>query len=246
MDGLSLKDRIQIERVSIDWAQWVAREFHYLHREVHPRAHPFGYMVSFDGQKFRPDGKPAGIVMFATIHYTRQKELFGYDTITLTNCTAQLSGLVEPKQAEDIAEQLQGLIQTQENWTLTREAGLDKWQVLVLSRMWLHDDLPYNSETCVMGKIWKRIQRDWLTHHPPVDNQKPYHIRLIVSWSDLGAGHDGCIYRAANFKEIKRTKSQKRHGKSNTRGSGGFDLIQYAYWLPEPRFKFEQAKLWMD
>lgn len=198
---VSLKQRITIERVNLPWAQWVARQYHYMHREIHPRAHPFAYRILFDGAAARPDGHPCGMVMFATVHFTKQKELFGYDGM------------------------------------------LDKWQVLVLSRMWLHDDLPRNSETCAMGKIWKQIQRDWLTHHPPVNNEKPYHIRLIVSWSDLGAGHDGCVYRAANFKEIKRTVSQPRHGKGNTRRGGGLNLIQYAYWLPEPRWKYEQGKL---
>lgn len=238
---MSLKNRLAVQRVAINWGQWVAREFHYLHREVHPRAHPFAYQILFDGATTRPDGQPCGMVMFATVHYTRQKELFGYDTVTLQNCTQSLTGLVDMNQTKETLIQLRGLLGN--NWDLIHQPGLDKWQVLVLSRMWLHDDLPYNSETCVLGKIWKRIQRDWLEHHPPVDTQKPYHIRLIISWSDLGAGHHGGIYRAANFKEIKRTRSQARHGKGNTRGSGGFDLVQYAYWLKKPRWRFEQPKL---
>jgi hypothetical protein len=61
-----LRERIGIERVNLAWAQWVAREFHYLHHPVHPRAHPFAYRVSFDGRRKRPDGKPCGMVMFAT------------------------------------------------------------------------------------------------------------------------------------------------------------------------------------
>lgn len=196
---MGLRQLLEIERVSIDWAQWVAREYHYLHRSVHPRAHPFAYRVVFDGNICQPDGHPCGMIMFATVHYTRQKGLFGPGT------------------------------------------DLDKWQVLVLSRMWLHDDLPRNSETCVMGKIWKRIQRDWLEHHPPVNNEIPYHIRLIISWSDLGEGHRGTVYKAANFVEIKRTTSRTK--RKNTRGPGGFNLIQYAYWLKEPRWKYEQKSL---
>lgn len=242
-DKLSLTNRLQVERCPLNWAQWVAREFHYLRREVHPRAHPFAYRVTFDGQAVQPDGKPSGMVMFATVHYTKQKELFGYGHIELKNCTRQLLGSCNPDEKDDILAQLSLWVDDQKNWRLKYDF-IDKWQVLVLSRMWLHDNLPRNSETVAMAKIWQRIHLDWLEHHPPVDNLKPYHIRLIVSWSDLGAGHDGTVYKAANLKEIKRTTSQERHGKSNTRGSGGFEnLIQYAYWLKEPRWKFEQAKL---
>jgi hypothetical protein len=181
------------------------------------------------------------MLMFATIHYTRQKGLFGYDEIKFTNCTRQLSGLADPNSAAEIANQL--AMTLTDNWTARHLPGLDKWQVLVLSRMWLHDDLPRNSATVVMAKIWRRIQRDWLEHHPPVDSGRPYHIRLIVSWADLDQGHQGTVYKAANFTEVKRTVSQRRHGKSNTRGSGGFNLIQYAYWLREPRWRFEQLRL---
>lgn len=240
---MSLIDRIQIERCPLNWAQWIAREFHYLRREVHPRACPFAYRILFDGETKRPDGLPCGMVMFATVHFVRQKELFGYGHISLKNCTQELLGSCNPAEAEDILEQLRLWADSQKNWRLKYDF-IDKWQVLVLSRMWLHDDLPRNSETVVMAKIWKRIQRDWLEHHPPVDNLKPYHIRLIISWSDLGAGHNGTVYKAANLEEIKRTTSQERHGKSNTRGSGGFaNLIQYAYRLKVPRWKFEQGKL---
>lgn len=238
----SLKNRISVERVNNTWAQWVAREFHYLHREVHPRACPFAYRILLDGSPVRPDGQPCGMIMFATVHFTRQKELFGYGHITLKNCTRQLAGSCNPDQAADILEQLSLWVDSQKGWRVKYDF-VDKWQVLVLSRMWLHDDLPRNSETVTMAKIWKRIQRDWLEHHPPVNNEKPYHIRLIVSWADLDQGHDGTVYRAANLEEIKCTKSPARHGKSNTRGGGGFNLIQYAYFLAVPRWKYEQRKL---
>lgn len=240
---MTLPERIEVERCPLIWAQWVAREFHYLHREVHPRAHPFAYRVLFDGEHKRPDGMPAGMVMFATVHYTRQRGLFGYDQITLKNGREVWSEEVDQNEAPEVVSQLQGWTANHPGYSVIHKPGIDKWQVLVLSRMWLHDDLPRNSETVVMAKIWKRIQRDWLEHHPPVDSRRPYHIRLIVSWSDIGAGHNGTVYRAANFQEIKRTKSQPRRGKANTRGSGGFNLIQYVYRLKEPRWKLEPGRL---
>jgi hypothetical protein len=238
-----LRERIGIERVNLAWAQWVAREFHYLHRPVHPRAHPFAYRVSFDGLRKRPDGKPCGMLMFATVHYTRQRGLFGYDWVSLHNGREIWRAEVCQKESRAVYALLRARCANHPGWRAEREAGLDKWQVLVLSRMWLHDDLPRNAETCALGKVWKRVQRDWLAHHPPVDVERPYHIRLILSWCDTDAGHDGTVYRAANFEEIKRTRSRPRHGRSNTRGSGGFNLIQFAYRLKEPRWKFEQGRL---
>jgi hypothetical protein len=210
---------------------------------VHPRAHPFAYRVSFDGDTIRPDGQPVGMVMFATVHYTRLHGLFGYDFVSLHNGREIWNEEVSPELVDETIDLLNFWLGNHPGCSVRCERGLDKWQVLVLSRMWLHDDLPRNSETVVMAKIWKRIQHDWLEHHPPVFNERPYHIRLIVSWSDLGAGHSGTVYKAANFEEIKRTVSQPRHGKSNTRGSGGFNLIQYVYRLKEPRWRLEQLRL---
>jgi hypothetical protein len=143
---MSLIDRIQIERCPLNWAQWVAREYHYMHREVHPRACPFAYRIWLDSQSTRPDGHPCGMVMFATVHFTRQKELFGYGHISLRNCAYHLSGSCNPDEADDILEQLSLWADNRKNWRLKYDF-IDKWQVLVLSRMWLHDDLPRNSET---------------------------------------------------------------------------------------------------
>lgn len=109
-----------------------------------------------------------------------------------------------------------------------------KWQVLSLARLWLHDNLPHNSETVVIAKSLKQVQRRWLEVHPPVDWTQPYQIRKIISYSDCRY-HTGTIYRAANFREIGRTVSASRH--KNTRGSGmdGAELICFVYDLDEPK-----------
>ena len=112
-----------------------------------------------------------------------------------------------------------------------------KWQVLSLARLWLHDDLPRNSETCVIGKAMKLVQRRWLDVHPPRYPDEPYHICKIVSYCDTRYFR-GTIYRAANFREVGRTVSQKRHHGSRGPGSDS-ELICFIYDLPEPRWDYE-------
>jgi hypothetical protein len=112
-----------------------------------------------------------------------------------------------------------------------------KWQVLSLSRLWLHDNLPRNSETVVIAKALKLVQDRWLEVHPPKNLSEPYQICKIISYADTRY-HIGTIYRAANFTEIKRTKSARRH--KNTRGTGmdGAELICFVYDLKEKNNQF--------
>ena len=117
-----------------------------------------------------------------------------------------------------------------------------KWQVLSLSRLWLHDSLPHNSETCVIAKALKLVQRRWLEVHPPRFPNQPYHIRKIISYADTRY-HQGTIYKAANFRQAGRTRSQARHH-NNTRGPGqdGAELIRFIYDLKEPRWSYQQPQ----
>ncbi|MCT7958932.1 hypothetical protein, partial [Laspinema palackyanum] len=65
-----------------------------------------------------------------------------------------------------------------------------------------------------------RVQRDWIEHHPPLKCPLfPYHIRLILSHADEGAGHSGTIYKAAGFEQWGVTQNQRsRHGKQEKSG----------------------------
>lgn len=56
------------------------------------------------------------------------------------------------------------------------------WQVLNLARLWLHDDLPRNSETWVIGNTLKLVQRRWLEVHPPPASRN---CRTTLSRSSL-------------------------------------------------------------
>ncbi len=189
---MSLRQRITLDAAGRDWLNSMATAHHYMHRPVHQRAVPFGWTVRFDGELHQPDGLPSGFIMFASIHYTRLRNEFGYPGLPT------------------------------------------KWQVLSLSRLWLHDTLPRNSETVVIAKALKLVQARWLEVHPPVDWTQPYQVRKIISYSDCRY-HLGTIYRAANFREVGRTVSAKRH--TNTRGAGmdGAKLVCFVYDLGEPR-----------
>lgn len=192
MKDSSLRARIQIEPARQQWLNGMATQYHYMHRPIHRRAFPFGWAVRFDGDLYQPDGAPSGLIMFASIHYTKLRGEFGY-------------------------------------------AGLPtKWQVLSLSRLWLHDNLPHNSETVVIAKAIKQVQARWLEVHPPVDYGQPYQIRKIISYADTRY-HAGTIYRAANFREYGRTMTQDRHQGTRGDSQAGGELICYIYDLDDPK-----------
>ena len=197
---MNLRQRINLLPETRETLNVLAMEHHYMHRPVHHRSSPFGYVVEFDGRTSMPDGHPCGFIVFASIHFVKQRGLFGYPGLP------------------------------------------GKWQVLHLSRMWLHDDLPANSATVILGKCLRpqgherisRVGLDWLRIHPPRYIDQPYHVRLVISYADRTYGHEGTIYKAANFEYVGDTYSQKRH--HNTRGPGlGSVLSQFVYRLPEPK-----------
>jgi len=111
-----------------------------------------------------------------------------------------------------------------------------KWQVLLLSRLWLHDNLPKNSETCTIAKALKLVQRRWIEVHPPVFPNQPYHILKVLSYCDT-ATHTGTIYKAANFRVVNKTTTTARPNGSRGNGTNS-ELITFAYDLPYPRWSF--------
>lgn len=57
---------------------------------------------------------------------------------------------------------------------------------LTLTRLWLADALPPNSESYVIGQMVR-----WLRQHTPV--------KFLLSYADPAAGHVGTIYQATNW-----------------------------------------------
>lgn len=59
--------------------------------------------------------------------------------------------------------------------------------VTQLSRLWVADEVPKNGESFFIGKALTVLRADRVPHD------------IIVSYADSAAGHEGGIYRAANF-----------------------------------------------
>lgn len=123
---------------------------------------------------------------------------------------------------------------------LRGEFGFDglptKWQVLMLSRLWLHDDMPRNSETCVMGKALRMVQRRWIDVHPPRFPDEPYHILKVISYCDT-THHLGTIYKAGNFRLVHKRESKHRPKSTRGQGAGGV-LHCYIKDLPHPKWMY--------
>jgi hypothetical protein len=77
----------------------------------------------------------------------------------------------------------------------SKRYGGETWE---LARLWLHDSVPQNAETFLIGKAIKYIRR----HHTQV--------RILVSYADPSAGHAGTIYKAANWVADGRTDQERK------------------------------------
>lgn len=192
-----LKQQIELIEADRDMLNDLATKHHYLHKPIFNKAYPFGWMISYNGELWQPDGKPSGFIIFASIHFTKLKNEFGFDGLPT------------------------------------------KWQVLNLSRLWLHDDLPKNGATCTIAKSLKLVQRRWLEVHPPKLLNEPYHVLKIISFCDLSL-HQGTIYKAANFRLSGQTISHYR--KNGKRGKGGRKMLRFIYDLKKPNWEYKDIK----
>lgn len=107
-----------------------------------------------------------------------------------------------------------------------------KWQVLSLARLWLHDNLPRNSESCTVAKTLRAVQQRWLEVHPPKWPDEPYEVLKIISYCEMDK-FLGTIYKATNFRDAGRTISRKRHKNSRGPGMEGSVLARFIYDLRE-------------
>lgn len=64
--------------------------------------------------------------------------------------------------------------------------GANPSDCLTLTRLWLSDDLPWNSESHVLGVVLRYLRRETS-------------VKFIVSYADPSADHVGTIYQASNW-----------------------------------------------
>lgn len=79
------------------------------------------------------------------------------------------------------------------------------WQVLDLARVWINPQLQKKQNghsLCIFSQMvslcLRRVQVDWLAHHPPVYPDEPYHVEVIISYCDRDH-HEGTAYKACSF-----------------------------------------------
>lgn len=71
-------------------------------------------------------------------------------------------------------------------------------KVWELARLYLLDEIPKNAETWLIGQSVKYIKRN----HPEVQH--------LLSYADPSAGHQGTIYKAANWRLDGRTDDERK------------------------------------
>ncbi|MDF0554900.1 hypothetical protein [Kamptonema sp. UHCC 0994] len=158
------------------------------------------------------DGEPIGCLIMAVPHWTKQK----------------------------------GLFIAQRQWSPDSEE-LTQWQVLTISRLWISPLVQRrqpsghasNIGSCAIAKVLKRVQRDWIEHHPPVFPELPYHLRLIIAHADTSVGHTGKVYQAAGFSLFGQT--EKTRPRKSTRGyTNGAVKNIWIKRLPNPNWEWNQ------
>ncbi len=194
---------VRIERCDLRWAQHIALNLHYLHRQVHDLAYPFAYAILDNASN-----QAVGMLMLAAPHFTRCREMFGYpglptkwQVLLLSRIWVEPDWQTEVAQLEDGSIQLSGPVKTDRN---------GKQHSLCVA-------------SCAIAQMLKRVDQDWLAHHPPRYLDQPYQIEKILSYCDPAQGHTGTLYKAANFTQFQRMTHGKqalhRHSKQVDRAA---------------------------
>jgi len=88
----------------------------------------------------------------------------------------------------------------------SKRYGGTTWE---LARLFIDDEMPRNSETWLIAKAIKFIRRNHAD------------VRFIVSYADPSVGHEGTIYRAANFIADGRTDDERKTPRFDLVSSSG-------------------------
>lgn len=77
----------------------------------------------------------------------------------------------------------------------SKRYGGETWE---LARLWVHDWVPQNGETFLIGRAIRYIKRHYRS------------VKFLVSYADPSAGHVGTIYNAANWIPDGRTDDDRK------------------------------------
>ncbi|MGG6263120.1 hypothetical protein ACQ4M3_07555 [Leptolyngbya sp. AN03gr2] len=169
-----MRQRVQIQRTSLTWANDVCRRFHYLKTGVSGYASPFAYQIMFDQMV-------VGVIIVGTPFARKLKGEYGEGE----RCSC--------------------------------------WEVLQVFRFWLIPQMQNQSlqdskgqkhtlaiGSCAMGKLMRKIEVDWLRHHPPRNLEQPYRIQKVLTYSDPNI-HTGTLYRSSGFRHQASNCGKHKH-----------------------------------
>lgn len=121
--------------------------------------------------------------------------------------------------------------------------GTSVGEALEFDRMWLSDDMPKFSETCVIGLLHTYLRKA----HP--------NVKRITTYSDTGEGNPGTIYKAANYRllgshkgpfyrlpdgeKIHKVSLWHRHGAKGNRWEWLCERYPGIERLDAPQLRFE-------
>jgi len=98
----------------------------------------------------------------------------------------------------------------------------DARYILELTRMFFVDSAPTNTESRALALMRKYI-RTWLPT-----------IRLLIAYSDPGAGHSGGVYQADGWASIGRTRKSRGYGWESRPNRAGGSVGPKIRWVRTP------------
>ncbi|MDQ0270750.1 Mom family adenine methylcarbamoylation protein [Cytobacillus purgationiresistens] len=106
-------------------------------------------------------------------------------------------------------------------WGRPNARQLDQHALLELTRMYLVEEAPKNSESKSLGLARKYIRKNMPE------------IKGIIAYSSTGMRHEGTIYKADNWFELGRSKVSTK-GWSNRVGRENRDASEKIRWVRTP------------
>ena len=213
-----LEVTLALDNADLAWAKSMIENHHYLKSWPHNQSRPHTYIVRHvDGSNPLDcsDAERVGVVVVSGLHITRCKGWWGYEGL--------------PTQ----------------------------WQVLNLSRIWLAPSLQSGGRLChsehipgfvdrkgiwrpaaatwVIRQVLDRVGRDRISLWPPVYPDEPYHIRLVVSYSDP-KHHRGEIYRNAKARPLYKDADGRP-------APGPAGKVGWYWRLPEPSWTWQEIEI---